>query len=882
MEQKTSIKSLIALLVVFIVGFSCLILTHNIFLSIFNEMDRKLNNYEVRNRIGEYVQNHLTSLESKFYKIAVTRNLDHALVQKKEIQKEILRVKNLLQVLRSGGDAYLFLDLNDEKAEFFDIKLSYVADDGAGYTAEEINLLPKLDDLVNKVDQLIALIRNYKSIDESDSESRRDIQYNVSIFMKMLPTTFIRMKENAGWIMYEARQKVDAHKQIVQEEKLKYVFIEIVVSFIVMALIVVIGGIVARQINNANKKLVESGVEMQHLAKEAEKASLAKSTFLANMSHEIRTPLNSIIGFSEMLSKSKIPNEELEYAKIVARSAKSLLSIINDILDISKVESGKIDLEDVAFSPSNLFDQVVELFSIRAKEKNIRFLYHYDSRIPQVLHSDKIRLQQVAHNFLSNAIKFTPENGEVKLNVTLENETGNYIDMKVAVKDSGIGISEKAQENIFDPFIQADSRITRKYGGTGLGLAICSQIIELMGSEIKLVSSEGKGSEFSFVLRMEKGKYIEGDIVTNYRFGVCFADEDSLVARSMVCDYLKKFGTVFENPVDNNFSDIDIIFCFNQEKLQDKIVDIRERYSGSPVVYVSGDNESIAGVADFVDHIIDMPIYGSKIFNVLNEVCDISKQDEGINGCSADSCFDGRILIAEDNITNQQLIRVILTKLGLDIEIVGNGAEAVESFKAAPFDLVFMDVNMPILDGMEANKLISEYKSKYEISTPVVALTANAVKGDREKYIRSGFSDYISKPLIYDELINLLSKYLKAGDCGDKMNANDSGDCCNSMEEFNPEKGAAEIGIDVDSYFTLLDMMMETIESDLDEMAALIKQGDMKEASSKAHSIKGASSNLRIPNVVKVLQKIENDPTSIGDIDALVAKMKSYYLSLKN
>ena len=501
---------------------------------------------------------------------------------------------------------------------------------------------------------------------------------------------------------------------------------------------------------------------LEHARTKAEIAEKAKSTFLANMSHEIRTPLNAIIGFSNILCESDLEKSQYEHSKIISRSAESLLEIINDVLDISKMESGKLELVYSAFEINEFMENIIELFSIKAKEKNIRFIYDVDPNIPYSVISDSTRLRQVLSNLLSNAIKFTPNYGYVKFSLNILEKSEKNILLKFIVKDDGIGISKEYQEKIFKPFSQADDGINREFGGTGLGLTICKDIITLMNSEIKINSEKSKGSEFTFELNFEIEKEFDDKInkFDDIKLGICSIKKDDEFLRSHVKNYLSKIGNLVEISKNNFSHDIDILFCFDNYNLFEKLQKFKTINPKSKIVFVGDTNiENFENISTLVNYFIDLPIYGSKIYNIIS---DNSKINESIIKTSNSQLnLNKHILVAEDNSNNQLLIELLLEKLGLTYVIANNGQEAVEHYKNEQFDLILMDINMPIMDGISATKeILKLQKEENYYKIPIIALTANSVAGDKEKYLNIGMDNYLSKPIIFEELKKCIESYL--------------------------------------------------------------------------------------------------------------------------
>jgi len=605
-------------------------------------------------------------------------------------------------------------------------------------------------------------------------------------------------------------------------------------------------------------------------------AERTKSTFLANMSHEIRTPLNAIIGFSDILCESNLNRDEKEYAKIISRSAKSLLGIINDVLDISKIESGKLDISESAFSFGLFSEHIVELFSIVAKEKNIRFIYKTTPALPHTLVFDSTRLQQVVSNLLSNSIKFTPEGGSVFFDISLLDISNTHAKIKFSIKDSGIGMSKEQQKIVFEPFSQADDGISRKYGGTGLGLAICSDIVKLMGSRIDLSSELGHGSEFSFVLdlRIEESKEQNETKKSKLLFGVCKNEDDSEYLRVCVKNYLLQLGNVVET--EDFTQDVDMIFCFDE----DKAIEFKKKRDSIKTVYV-GDKAKIKDPASktYFDYFIDLPIYSSKIVNIIHD--NSKAQSQKAISDATNKKFNANILVAEDNPNNQRLIDILLSNLGITATIVGNGQEAIDVYKKIKFDMLLMDVNMPELDGVSATKEILKLQRENSLhKVPIIALTANSISGDREKYLEAGMDDYISKPIELNKLIEIIEKYLYKNRDFHTLNVQ-STDNNEGFEVYKKSDVMKQLGLNESTVDMLLESFFLTLDDDLSRLQSTIDAKDANAIKSAAHYIKSSCSNLAMNEAAKLLGEIEASATK-GETNADITKIKSIFYTIKN
>jgi len=523
---------------------------------------------------------------------------------------------------------------------------------------------------------------------------------------------------------------------------------------------------------------------------EAEKASHAKGEFLSHMSHEIRTPLNAIIGMINIAVNTE-DVEKIKYCLQRAGSAsKHLLNIINDILDMSKIEAHKFELSFGEFNFEKMLMEIINVTNVRAEEKNLNFAVILNTNVPSFIVGDELRFSQVIMNLLNNAIKFTPENGKVVLRVEKIEETDNEITLKTEVADSGIGMTDEQQKRLFTSYVQADSSITKNFGGTGLGLVISKQIVELMNGEIWIESKPNKGSKFIFTSKVQKGTgktEIQLSAKINRDELKILAVDDSeetrmyfahvMEAFHLPCDIasngkeaLEMMGKTADKPynlffVDWQMPDMDGI------ELTKKIKEITGDKSFVIMLSMADwktiEKEAIAaGVKQF----IPKPIFPSVLINVINECIEIKPRDgtglssEGVKENNY-NFNDYSILVAEDVEINREILSTILEETGISIEFAQNGSSAVSMFQMHPdkYHLILMDVNMPEMDGYEATQAIRALEVEQSKKICIIAMTANVFREDIEKCLAAGMNDHIGKPIAPEALHEKLKKYLVKG-----------------------------------------------------------------------------------------------------------------------
>jgi len=644
----------------------------------------------------------------------------------------------------------------------------------------------------------------------------------------------------------------------------------------------------------ASEQLKVLNAELDKKRQLADDQNKAKSDFLANMSHEIRTPMNGVIGMTSLLALTPLDAEQKDYVDTIRVSGESLLSIINDILDFSKIESGKMELEAEPFRLSATIEEAYDLMSVKANEKGLDLLYYIEPDVPSDIIGDPTRFRQILLNLISNGIKFTSQ-GEIEITVEKTGLEHGIYTLQFTVKDTGIGIPQEKFYKLFDSFSQVDSSTTRKYGGTGLGLAICQRLVALMGGDIRVESEEGRGSAFIFTI-----KAAANTAVTHFRAEEKLSAGTLYGKRVLILDdnetnlkiLNKQCAAWGMQPFAAN-SHKDALGMIEKQDFDVAIIDllmpgrngvevarmIRKKHKALPLVLFSsaGHVPADTDLKQLFRAVINKPAKHNQLKEILLRVL---SGTSSIDAPSTTVAATGevlpvRILVAEDDYINQKFITRAMKKLGYSIDLAVNGREAVEKASATKYQLIFMDVMMPEMDGYEATRIILDHH-KDGIRPIIIGLTANALTGDREKLLQAGMDDYLSKPYKIQDIERLIKKW------ADKMLAQTA--TTRTYKHIDLEYIMELAGGEDEFVIEIIESYLETVGPNIRLLSEAVTDYDMDRITFLAHKLKGSFRFIGCTGPGDIMEQIENS-NSRGDrmrIKELMSLVEKEYAGTEN
>lgn len=770
----TGNKRLLILAGVFVTGLVLIAAMSLTFSSLIDDLDRQGDNERARLFIGEEIVRGIRQIEMGFYQMATTRGSRAREMIEATTLRHIEKLQTDLKALQHGGTVRQTVLLNIDGVDEMVREARYQPPPGgSSYVMEIIEISPQLDPIRQHSATLRGMLDEVEDLqDGTDHGAERSRERDVAIYLKGMRPFFHRLNENANRLFYDSSREITRIEADLANKRQQYKSLEFILMVLVIAVVSLFGFMVVRQMKESNEKLRAAWEAMRGARDQAEEANRAKSDFVSRMSHELRTPLNAILGFAHLLEDEPITPTQRQYVATINQAGKHLLDLINRILDMAKIEAGKLELERIEFDPLRLADEVALIIGKNALAKGLEFQAITDPNLPSRILGDPTRLRQVLINLLGNAIKFT-ESGQVGLRV-VATDSGRR--MGIEIRDSGIGMTPETLAKLFTPFAQADESSSRKYEGTGLGLAISKDLVEAMGGRIEVESALGHGSRFRIDLPVEASADApsRSRLLRDQAVLLVSADAGLRIAIGEVLQQLgarvmEASGVEQGNVLLGGEGPTPAWILADQET--PGLMQMCGTLAGQPgvrrlLIAARGTQPLLSEHREHADAILQRPVTYSQISDAVAAILSRPETPPPQATASADGAgpLAGHVLLVEDNLINQKLASLLLKKLGITHDLANNGVEAVDLAGKRPYDLILMDMEMPEMDGLAATRAIREQEAQAGAGhVAIIAMTANAMLEDRDRCLEAGMDDHLAKPVEFEKLREQLSRWLGRG-----------------------------------------------------------------------------------------------------------------------